>query len=59
MRIIIGSDHFGFPLKEDLKQYLIELGHEPVDVGCTNADRAGGLPRCGRSGLRAHCQRRV
>ena len=38
MRIIIGSDHYGFPLKEDLKQYLIELGHEPVDVGAQNAD---------------------
>jgi ribose 5-phosphate isomerase B len=37
MRIIIGSDHFGYPLKEDLKQYLIELGHEPVDVGTQSA----------------------
>lgn len=38
MRIIMGSDHFGFPLKEDLKRYLIELGHEPVDVGAESAD---------------------
>ena len=38
MRIVIGSDHFGYGLKEDLKQYLIELGHEPVDVGAVNAE---------------------
>ena len=44
MRIIIGSDHFGFPLKEDLKQYLIELGHEPVDVGCQRADEPVDYP---------------
>src|SRR5512147_159764 len=37
MKIIIGSDHFGYALKEDLKTYLAELGHEPVDVGCASA----------------------
>ena len=44
MRIIIGSDHFGYPLKEDLKQYLIELGHEPVDVGCQDPTVAVDYP---------------
>jgi ribose 5-phosphate isomerase B len=44
MRIIIGSDHFGYPLKEDLKRYLIELGHEPVDVGCASAEQAVDYP---------------
>lgn len=34
MKIVIGSDHFGYPLKEDLKVRLQELGHEPVDLGC-------------------------
>lgn len=34
MQIIIGSDHFGYRLKEHLKIHLEELGHEPVDVGC-------------------------
>jgi len=33
MRIIIGSDHFGRPLKDVLSQHLAELGHEVVDVG--------------------------
>ena len=33
MRIIIGSDHLGYHLKEDLKAYLQEKGHEAVDAG--------------------------
>lgn len=34
MKVAIGSDQFGFTLKESLKAHLIELGHEPVDFGC-------------------------
>ena len=33
MRIVIGSDHAGFPLKEDLRAYIRQLGHQVVDVG--------------------------
>jgi len=33
MHIIIGSDHLGYALKEDLKAYLQEKGHVPVDAG--------------------------
>jgi len=33
MRITIGSDHAGFPLKEELKQVLKEQGHEVADLG--------------------------
>ena len=33
MRIAIGSDHAGFPLKEDLAEYLREQGHDVLDVG--------------------------
>jgi ribose 5-phosphate isomerase B len=36
MKIVMGSDHYGYGLKEDLKAYLTELGHEPVDLGCDN-----------------------
>jgi ribose 5-phosphate isomerase B len=33
MGIIIGSDHFARDLKDDLRQYLEELGYEVVDMG--------------------------
>lgn len=33
MRIAIGADHAGFPLKRELKQHLKDLGHEVEDVG--------------------------
>jgi len=33
MKIAIGSDHGGFELKEILKEYIKELGHDPVDFG--------------------------
>ncbi len=33
MKIIIASDHAGYKLKEELKQYLKSLGHEPEDLG--------------------------
>lgn len=34
MKIIIGSDHAGFPLKADIVKHVESLGHEVVDVGC-------------------------
>lgn len=33
MRIVVGSDHAGFDLKEHIVTYLRELGHQVVDVG--------------------------
>lgn len=33
MKIVIGSDHGGYDLKEDIKAYLKELGHEVADYG--------------------------
>lgn len=37
MRIVIASDHGGFALKEVLKPLLVELGHDPVDLGTHSA----------------------
>lgn len=33
MRVAIASDHGGFEMKEDLKSYLKEQGHQVVDLG--------------------------
>ena len=33
MRIVIGSDHAGFPLKADVLAFIRSLGHEVADVG--------------------------
>jgi ribose 5-phosphate isomerase B len=33
MRLVVGSDHAGFPLKGELLVYLHGLGHEVDDVG--------------------------
>jgi ribose 5-phosphate isomerase B len=33
VRLAVGSDHAGFALKEDLKQFLKELGHDVEDLG--------------------------
>jgi ribose 5-phosphate isomerase B len=44
MRIVVGSDHAGFHLKEHVKLALSELGHDVVDVG-TETSRAVDYPR--------------
>ena len=33
MRIVIGSDHAGFPLKATIVEFVKSLGHEVQDVG--------------------------
>jgi ribose 5-phosphate isomerase B len=38
VRVAIGSDHAGFLLKENLKEYLDELGHRVVDLGTDSED---------------------
>ena len=38
MRIVIGADHAGFTLKQELAGYLESEGHMLVDVGTHNTD---------------------
>jgi len=38
-RIAIGSDHVGYPLKEEIKKYLEELGYACQDFGAHSAER--------------------
>ena len=38
MKISMGSDHGAFAMKEHLKQYLAEQGHQVVDCGTYSTD---------------------
>lgn len=46
MRVAIGADHAGFLLKEDLKRYLQELGHDVEDHGTESGEQADYPPIC-------------
>jgi hypothetical protein len=38
MRIVIGADHAGFPLKQELIEHLTAEGHMIIDVGTDSTD---------------------
>ena len=38
VRIAMGSDHAGWALKEELKAFLIDEGHDVLDVGTTSEE---------------------
>ncbi|MFV1998872.1 MAG: ribose 5-phosphate isomerase B [Acidimicrobiia bacterium] len=38
MRVVIGADHAGFPLKEELVAHLTAAGHTVLDVGTDTTD---------------------
>lgn len=38
MKLVIGSDHAGFPLKEEVRAFLTKAGHEVVDLGAYNTE---------------------
>lgn len=44
MKIALGSDHFGYALKRAICARLEELGHEPVDLGCSGAGEETDYP---------------
>lgn len=44
MKVAIGSDHAGFPLKEAVRRELQRLGHEVVDVGTTSSSESVDYP---------------
>ncbi|MAE42464.1 ribose-5-phosphate isomerase [Candidatus Woesearchaeota archaeon] len=43
-KIILGSDHAGFELKEEIKQYLQNEGFEVEDTGAKSYDKADDYP---------------
>ena len=38
MKLVISSDHAGFPLKEEVRAYLAQAGHEVIDLGAYNTE---------------------
>lgn len=38
MKIAIGSDHAGYPLKAEIHKYLLEKGYEVIDCGTNSLD---------------------
>ena len=48
MRIVIGSDHAGWPLKERVMEHVRALGHQVVDVGAYD-DRPVDFPDIARA----------
>ncbi|HJK93323.1 MAG TPA: ribose 5-phosphate isomerase B [Polyangiaceae bacterium LLY-WYZ-15_(1-7)] len=40
MKVFVGGDHAGFPLKQEMVEVLKELGHEVEDVGVHSTESA-------------------
>ena len=46
MRIALGADHAGYPLKEELKAFLLEEGHDIEDHGTDSSEPVDYPPFC-------------
>ena len=44
MKLVIGSDHAGFSLKEEVRAYLTKAGHEIEDLGAYEVDPLDDYP---------------
>lgn len=44
MRIVLGADHAGFEMKQDLIAYVRSLGHEVLDVGASSGTAPDDYP---------------
>ena len=62
MKISMGCDHGGYLLKEHVKKYLTDKGHEIVDCGCNSLDSCD-YPQFGAAAARAvaagECERGI
>jgi ribose 5-phosphate isomerase B len=38
MKVVIGCDHAGFPMKQTVVEHLVRRGHEVIDVGSNTPD---------------------
>ena len=62
MKISIASDHGGYDLKEDLRRWLIEQGHEVEDFGCpshASCDYADFCEPAARAVAEGKCERGI
>lgn len=48
MKVYLGSDHAGFPLKETLCEYVRGAGHEVIDLGTFDAEKKVDYPDLAR-----------
>ncbi|MBI1912796.1 MAG: ribose 5-phosphate isomerase B [Deltaproteobacteria bacterium] len=46
-KVVIASDHAGHELKEDIKEYLKDLGVEVIDLGVDSEDKSVDYPDYG------------
>jgi ribose 5-phosphate isomerase B len=44
LKLVISSDHAGFPLKEEVRDYLAKAGHEVIDLGAYEVDPLDDYP---------------
>jgi ribose 5-phosphate isomerase B len=49
MRVAVGMDHGGYPLKEFILEELRKEGHEAIDVGAFNLDPSDDYPDFSRA----------
>jgi ribose 5-phosphate isomerase B len=44
VKLVIASDHAGFPLKEEVRAYLAKAGHEVIDLGAYRVEPLDDYP---------------
>ena len=49
MIVVIGADHGGFPLKDDLSKLISDLSHEVLDIGAHVIDPLDDYPDYAKS----------
>ena len=62
MKIALGSDHAGFPLKEKVKSLLLSLGHEVKDCGTSSekpVDYPGFIRPAAQAAASGECDRAI
>ena len=50
MRIALGADHAGYPLKTAVARYLVDKGHDVVDLGTDSEEAVDYPPFCAAVG---------